>query len=257
LNKEKLYFASDFHLGIPDYESSLAREKLLVNWLEEISGDATAIFLMGDIFDFWFEYKQVVPKGYVRLLGALAKITDAGIPVHIFKGNHDLWAFDYLENEVGVILHRKFEIFEFDGKRFFLAHGDGLGPGDYGYKFLKSIFENKVNQFLFRWLHPDVGISMGLFFSRRSRLAKYIKGKKINGKIPVNKEMLYLYAEKMLERYNEIDYFVFGHNHRIVHENINEHTQIVILGDWLSLFSYAVFSDGKLTVRRYMKDETD
>jgi len=257
LNNKKLYFASDFHLGIPDYESSLAREKLLVNWLEEISRDAAAIFLMGDIFDFWYEYKQVVPKGYVRLLGALAKITDAGIPVHIFKGNHDLWAFDYLEKEVGVILHRKSDIFEFEGKSFFLAHGDGLGPGDAGYKMLKKIFENRINQFLFRWLHPDLGISLGLFFSRRSRLAKYIKGKKRKEKIPVREEMLYLYAEKKLEKYNGIDYFIFGHNHRVVQENINGHTQIVILGDWLSLFSYAVFSEGKLTVRRYKKDETE
>ncbi len=253
MNKEKIYFASDFHLGIPDYQSSLEREKLLVSWLEDVAADATGIFLMGDIFDFWYEYKNVIPKGYVRLLGALAKITDSGIPVHIFRGNHDIWAFDYLEKEVGVKLHRKFEIFRFDGKNFFLAHGDGLGPGDLGYKFLKKVFENRVNQFLFKWLHPDIGISLGLYFSRRSRLAKYIKGNNANGKIPVRQEMLYLYAEKMLQQYNDIDYFVFGHNHRIIHENINDKTEIVVLGDWLSLFSYAVFSDGKLTVKRYTK----
>ena len=251
MKNNKIYFASDFHLGIPDYESSLAREKMLVNWLEEVSKDAAAIFLMGDIFDFWYEYKNVVPKGYVRILGALAKITDSGIPVHIFKGNHDLWAFDYLEKEVGIKLHRKFEIFQFDGKKFFLVHGDGLGPGDFSYKFLKRIFECKINQFLFKLLHPDLGISLGLFFSRRSRLANNIKNKNKTANYDLKKEMLYLYTMKMTKRYNDIDYFVFGHRHIVLHENITEKTQLVILGDWLSLFTYAVFSDGELSIKHY------
>ena len=161
--KDNIYFASDFHLGIPDRVKSLERELKLVHWLNSIAADAKAIYLMGDIFDFWFEYKTVVPKGYTRLLGKLAELTDKGIEVHLFKGNHDLWAFSYLQDECGIQLHRKDEIVEYSGKKFYLAHGDGLGPGDKGYKFLKALFECRLAQFLFRWLHPDWGTRMGLY----------------------------------------------------------------------------------------------
>ncbi len=181
MKKSKIYFASDFHLGIPNYESSLLREKKFVRWLDMVSADADEIFLMGDLFDFWFEYKNVIPKGYVRLLGKMAEITDKGIPVHVFRGNHDIWAFDYLSKELNIVLHRKPMIREFDGKIFFLAHGDGLGPGDNGYKFLKKVFEFKPNQFMFKWLHPDIGCRLGLYFSKQSRLAnqaKFAKEKK-------------------------------------------------------------------------------
>ncbi len=251
MDRKKLYFASDFHLGIPDHDSSLERERKLVSWLEEIKKDAAVIFLLGDIFDFWFEYKKAVPKGYVRLLGALAEITDSGIPVHVFKGNHDIWAFDYLEKEVGVTLHRKADIFEFEGKKFFLAHGDGLGPGDNGYKILKKIFENKINQFLFRWLHPDLGIALGLYFSGRSRLAKYIKGKETKQKAELEDEMLYHYARKKREQYPDVDYFVFGHRHIVRNEKIGKKASLIILGDWISEFSYAVFEKGEMIIKRY------
>ena len=253
MSNKKLYFASDFHLGIPDHASSMAREKRLVQWLETIRNDAAAIFLMGDLFDFWFEYKTSVPKGYVRLLGTLAKITDAGIPVHLFKGNHDIWAFDYLTKEVGITLHRQGEIFEFSGKKFFLAHGDGLGPGDKGYKFLKKVFENKVNQFLFRWLHPDLGINMGLWFSQRSRLANYIKGKEIEQQPPTEEEMLFHYAKKKIALHPDIDYFVFGHRHIVTKKKIAAHTTLIILGDWLSKFSYAVFENEKMVMKRFQE----
>ncbi len=251
MDRKKLYFASDFHLGIPDHDSSLERERKLVRWLEEIREDAAVIFLMGDIFDFWFEYKKAVPKGYVRLLGTLAEITDSGIPVHIFKGNHDIWAFDYLEKEVGAIIHRKAEIFEYDGKKFFLAHGDGLGPGDNGYKFLKKVFENKINQFLFRWLHPDLGISLGLYFSRRSRLANYIKGKEIDASPPFNEEMLYHYAQRKLEKYPDVDFFIFGHRHIRRNEKIGDKASLIILGDWISKFSYAVYENGNIVLKQF------
>ncbi len=158
------------------------------------SVDATEIFLMGDLFDFWFEYKYVIPKGYVRLLGKLAEITDKGIPVHMFRGNHDIWAFDYLNKELNINLYRKPLITERDGKKFFLAHGDGLGPGDNGYKLLKKVFEFKPNQFLFRWLHPDIGSRMGLFFSQRSRLANIAKFKKNPEKVKLEDEMLIHFA---------------------------------------------------------------
>jgi len=133
---------------------------------------------MGDVFDFWFEYKTVVPKGYIRLLGKLAELIDNGIPVHVFKGNHDVWAFDYLTKEAGIILHRDPVERVFGNKTFYLAHGDGLGPGDTGYKFLKKVFELKFNQFLFRWLHPDIGTKMGLYFSRKSRIANVAREQK-------------------------------------------------------------------------------
>lgn len=252
MEKTKLYFASDFHLGIPDYENSLKREKMLVDWLDQASKDATEIFLMGDIFDFWFEYKHVIPKGYIRLLGKIAEITDSGIPVHLFKGNHDIWAFSYLNQELNVQLHRKAVVREFDGKKLFLAHGDGLGPGDKGYKMLKKVFEFKPNQFLFRWLHPDIGTRMGLYWSRRSRLANISK----NGKHQVEtrdpqKEMLFKYAEYKADQNPDIDYFIFGHRHVPIQLNVSENAQIVILGDWVTHFSYGVFEDGKMRLEYY------
>ena len=244
----KLYFASDFHLGIPNAESSLKREKMLVSWLDKVSKDASEIFLMGDVFDFWFEYKFVVPKGYVRLLGKIAEITDSGIPVHLFRGNHDVWAFDYLDEELGVILHRKPEIREFDGKNIYLAHGDGLGPGDHGYKFLKKVFELRLNQFLFRWLHPDIGSRMGLYFSKRSRLANITKEGKYENKSIHHEERLIQFAETEAQSNPEINYFIFGHRHIPIIKKVSDKAEIVILGDWISHFSYGVFEDGKMRI---------
>jgi UDP-2,3-diacylglucosamine hydrolase len=251
LSKSKIYFASDFHLGIPDHKSSLVRERKLVRWLDMVSKDAIEIFLMGDIFDFWFEYKKVVPKGYVRLMGKIAEITDKGIPVHIFRGNHDIWAFDYLKEELNVELHRKPVVREFDGKKFFLAHGDGLGPGDTGYKLLKKVFEFKPNQFLFRWLHPDIGSGMGLYFSQRSRLANIAKYNKKPAIIELKDEMLFQYASRKAEQNPEINYFIFGHRHIPVNEKVTDNAKLIILGDWLYLFSYGVYEDGELHLKYF------
>ena len=254
MKKTKIYFASDFHLGIPDRESSLKREKILVRWLDKVSADATAIFLMGDVFDFWFEYKYVVPKGYVRMLGKIAEITDSGIPVHLFRGNHDVWAFDYLNKELGVHLHRNAFVYEFEGKKLFLAHGDGLGPGDEGYKFLKKVFEFKPNQFLFRWLHPDLGARMGLYFSRQSRLANISKEGKKETAISTESEMLFQYAKRKAEELPDVDYFIFGHRHIPMQEKVSEKAELIILGDWIIHFSYGIFEDGKMRLE-YFKDE--
>jgi UDP-2,3-diacylglucosamine hydrolase len=250
--EQKIYFASDFHLGIPDYESSLKREKLLVSWLDAARLDAAEIFLMGDIFDFWFEYKTVVPKGYVRLLGKLAEITETGIPVHLFTGNHDIWAFEYLQKEVNIQLHSRPEITKIMGKTFYLAHGDGLGPGDNGYKFLKKIFRSRFNQFLFRWLHPDVGARLGLYFSSKSRLANMIKENKKENLNRIEDEMLYRYASGLLNNGLVADYFVFGHRHRPLDIELKPGSHMVILGDWLTNFSYAEF-DGKDLNLKYFK----
>lgn len=255
MKKTRLYFASDFHLGIPDYESSLKREKLLVKWLDTITADADEIFLMGDIFDFWFEYKFVVQKGYVRLLGKIAEITDKGIPVHLFRGNHDVWAFDYLNKELNVQLHREPVIREFDGRKLFLAHGDGLGPGDNGYKMLKKVFEFKPNQFLFRWLHPDLGARMGLYFSRKSRLANESKEGREDKSNSPDEEMLVQYARKKTLQYPDVDYFVFGHRHIPMQLKVSEKAEVVILGDWITHFSYGVFEDGKMRIEYFREKD--
>jgi len=251
LERKNIYFVSDFHLGIPGHTSSLKREKLLVKWLESICHDAAEIFLMGDVFDFWFEYKTVVPKGFVRLMGKLADITDAGIPVHLFRGNHDLWAFDYLEKEIGIKLHRKPVIREIMGKTFYLAHGDGLGSGDRSYKFLKAIFEFRPNQILFSWLHPDVGAWMGSYFSRRSRLAKMSRAGKEEPSFDKEDELLFNYAKDMAGSFPDVDYFVFGHRHMPVTTKINDKATLIILGDWISHFSYGVFQNGKFRLERF------
>jgi UDP-2,3-diacylglucosamine hydrolase len=252
--KEKIYFVSDFHLGIPDYRDSLIREKLFVKWLDEVKQDAAEIYLMGDIFDFWFEYKTVVPKGFVRLLGKLAEITDAGIPVHLFRGNHDVWAFDYLSKEIHLTLHRTPEIKEINHQLFYLAHGDGLGPGDTGYKFLKKIFAFRPNQFLFRWIHPDVGTRIGLFFSKKSRYAHIAKEGRIEKKNDVSLEMLYQYAVKMLKEHPGIDYFIFGHRHLPSNVKLGDNARFILLGDWLVNFSYAVFDGNELELIYYHPD---
>lgn len=249
--RNKIYFASDFHFGIPDHSSSLEREKYFIKWLDEVKQDASHIFLMGDIFDFWFEYKTVVPKGFVRLLGKLAEITDAGIPVSLFRGNHDVWAFNYFNEELNIELHRKPEMMEFSGKKFYLAHGDGLGPGDHGYKFLKKVFACRFNQWLFRWLHPDLGAKMGLYFSKRSRLANVAKEGKKDATNNIQNEMLYKYSEDIIKKYPDIDYFIFGHRHLPTQVKIGDKTEMVILGDWITNFTYAVFDGTELKLCRY------
>ena len=251
---KKIYFASDFHLGIPDHESSLQREKLLVSWLGEVKNHASEIFLMGDVFDFWFEYKTVVPKGFIRLLGKLAEITDEGIPVHLFTGNHDIWAFEYLRKEIGIQLHRFPETRNMMGKVFYLAHGDGLGPGDTGYKFLKKVFSNRFNQFLFRWLHPDFGAKMGLYFSGKSRLANMVKENKAERLNRIEDEMLYQYAKGLVKSGTRVDYFIFGHRHRPADIELDNKCRMVILGDWLTHFTYAEF-DGNNLILKYFKNK--
>jgi len=254
LPSKNIYFASDFHLGVPDHDNSLLREKRFVQWLTAIEHEAAEIYLMGDLFDFWFEYKTVVPKGFVRILGKLASLTDRGIPIHFFKGNHDLWAFDYLEKEAGVKLYREPEIKVIGSKTFFLAHGDGLGPGDQGYKFLKKVFENKVNQYLFRWLHPDLGSRMGLYFSRKSRIANIAKEKKNDFKVDIESEMLFDFCRETLQTHPKIDYFVFGHRHFPVVHPMNEKTKLVLLGDWVTNFTYAVFDGNSLFLNQFEPD---
>ena len=192
-----IYFASDLHLGAPNAADSLVREKMMVSWLDKVAQDATEIYLLGDLFDFWFEYKHAVPKGYSRLIGKLSELGDRGIPVHIFTGNHDMWIFDYLPNETGVTLHREPITREWDGKKFYIGHGDGLGPGDYGYKIIKRVFASKLCQWLFARIHPNLGISIANFWSRRSRISSAEQDEVFLGN---DEEWLVIYSKEILEK---------------------------------------------------------
>lgn len=244
----KIYFASDFHLGVPDYESSLKREKLIVKWLDEIRNDAGEIFLMGDVFDFWFEYKNVAPKGFVRLLGKLAEITDSGIPIHMFTGNHDMWLFDYLPKEIGVTIHRKPFVKTYNGKKFFLGHGDGLGPGDHGYKFIKKIFASPVCQWLFARIHPNIGMSVGQFWSKKSRITNAGEDEKFLGE---EKEWLVIHSKEILEN-EHYDYFIFGHRHLPLDIKLSDKSRYVNLGEWVNYNTYAVYDGKDLTLKTYL-----
>lgn len=251
---KKIYFASDFHFGIPDREKSAAREQLFMRWLDVIRGDAGEIFLMGDLFDFWFEYKTVVPKGYTRLFGKLAETVDAGIPMHFFRGNHDMWAFDYLQDEIGMKLYRKPVIRDFGGKRFFLSHGDGLGPGDHGYKFIKYVFERKINRFLFNWLHPDIGTRLGLYWSRRSRYANETPqalAKENKMAEEIDDSRLAIFCREKLQEDPSINYFIFGHWHIAKIHPVAPESYYIHLGDWLTRFTYGVFDGEKFELKKF------
>lgn len=236
----KIYFASDFHLGAPDYESSLIREKRIVRWLDEIRKDATEIFLVGDVFDFWFEYKRAIPKGFVRLQGKIAEITDSGIPVHVFTGNHDMWIFDYLPKELGVRLYRAPIIREWNGKKFYIGHGDGLGPGDKGYKFLKKVFASSVCQWLFARLHPNFGIWLADLSSKKSRASTGTSDEVFLGE---ENEWLAIYSREYLKK-EHIDYFVFGHRHLPLELKVSDNSVYYNTGEWINYNTYLVF-DGE------------
>ena len=239
-----IYFASDFHLGVPTKEESLVREKRLVAWLDAAAKEADEIFLVGDIFDFWFEYKQAVPRGYTRLLGKISSITDAGIPVHVFTGNHDMWIFDYLPQECGVTLHKAPIVREWNGVKCFVGHGDGLGPGDYGYKFIKKVFANKLCQWMFARLHPNFGIWLANKLSRYSRKTTGENDKVFLGD---ENEWLMIYAKEVLQK-EHFDYFIFGHRHLPLFLPLNDTSTYVNLGEWLHSNTYAILKDGKVTL---------
>lgn len=241
-----IYFASDFHLGAPDYKTSLVREKKIVAWLNSIQDDASEIFLVGDIFDFWFEYKKAIPKGYVRLLGKLAELADSGIKIHIFTGNHDMWIFDYLPQEIGAELYKEPIQIERQGKKLFIGHGDGLGPGDRGYKFLKKVFANKVCQWLFARLHPNFGIGLADYFSKSSRAKTGDQDSKFLGE---ENEWLAVYSKEVLEK-EHFDFFIFGHRHLPLEIKLTEQSSYVNLGDWLHHYTYGVLRNGKLSLEK-------
>ena len=241
---KKIYFASDNHLGAPSKEASLPREKKFVRWLDEIKDDAAAIFLLGDLFDFWFEYKRVVPKGFVRTLGKLAEISDSGIPIHYFVGNHDLWMRGYFEEELNIPVYHEPKEFTFNGKDFLIGHGDGLGPGDKGYKRMKKVFTNRFSKWLFRWLHPDLGVRLAQYLSVKNKLISGDEDVKFLGE---DKEWLVQYSKQKLEEKHR-DYFIFGHRHLPLEIDLQNDAKYINLGDWISYYTYGVFDGSQFSL---------
>ncbi|WP_188649984.1 UDP-2,3-diacylglucosamine diphosphatase [Yeosuana aromativorans] len=243
----KIYFASDNHLGAPTNEDSLPREKKFVTWLDDVKKDAAAIFLLGDLFDFWFEYKTVVPKGFTRTLGKLAEISDAGIPIYYFVGNHDLWMANYFNKELNIPVFHRPQEFTLNNKTFFIGHGDGLGPGDKGYKRMKKVFTNPFFKWLFRWLHPDIGVRIAQYLSVKNKL---ISGEEDAQFLGEDNEWLALYSKKKLAEKHR-DYFVFGHRHLPLEIQLNKTSKYINLGDWITHYTYGVFDGETFELKTY------
>lgn len=248
MNSKKIYFASDFHLGVPTHELSLVREKLVCKWLDTIKHDASEIYLVGDIFDFWYEYKYTIPKGQTRLLGKIAEITDSGIAVHFFTGNHDLWMKDYFKQELNVQIHYQPITVTYNNKVFYIAHGDGLGPGDQWYKILKKIFTNKIIQWMFTRIHPNLAFYIARRSSKRSRISTSNSDEKFLG---LENEWLYLYSCEYLKTHN-VNYFVFGHRHLPLELNVGKNATYINLGEWINYHTYAVFDGEKIELKTFV-----
>jgi UDP-2,3-diacylglucosamine hydrolase len=283
---KKIYFASDFHLGYPDHQTSLARERKVVAWLDSIKNDAQVVFLVGDIFDFWFEYKNVVPKGFVRLLGKLAELADSGIEIIVFAGNHDIWMFDYFTKELGIKVHREFQEYSVGSEQlavvsqsqnesqiadnqslitniqqerlpspitsFYVVHGDGLGPGDFGYKYLKKVFESKLSQWAFGWIHPHAGISLATWWSGSRKDEERIKRElQFRG----DNEWLWSFAKEQ-EAIKHHDFYIFGHRHLLLDLPVSDNSRYINLGQWAyddeNSYHFAVFDGVELVVKKYI-----
>ena len=242
-----IYFISDAHLGSLLVENPRAHEKKFVDWLDKVKVDAKEIYLMGDIFDFWFEYKTVVPKGFVRFLGKLAELVDSGITIHFFTGNHDIWTFDYLEKEVGLIVHRKPETVQIANKSFFLAHGDGLDITDKGFNLISKVFHSRRLQKLFRYFPAQLGQEFGYRWSKNNRLKHWGRSSEYRGE---NNEYLVLFAKKHIEKH-DVDYMIFGHRHLALDLLLKNNTRMLILGDFVSIFSYAKFDGNDISLEYF------
>ncbi len=236
---KKIYFASDFHFGIPDYEATRARERKVCAWLDLISADAQQIYLLGDLFDSWMEYKRVVPKGSIRFLAKLAELVERGIDIIIFTGNHDLWVYDYFQKEIGARVYTNPQDFSLGGKVFHLGHGDGVVKEEWRYKAMKDLFRHPVSRWIYRQIHPDLGLRMADFFSRLGPKHKYVDLQMKEA----DKEYQVLYAHRVLQK-RQVDYFIFGHRHIPCQLKLNEVATFINLGDWISYDTYAVF-DGR------------
>jgi UDP-2,3-diacylglucosamine hydrolase len=242
-DSKKIFFLSDLHLGMHPGEESLKREKKVVEFLEKIRHEAEEIYLLGDVFDYWFEYKRVVPRGFTRFLGKVAQITDSGVKVNYFTGNHDVWVFDYLPREVGVEVFRHPVTREYGGKKFFIAHGDGLGPDQTGYKLLKRFFTSRTAQWLYARIHPNFATGFAHRWSKKSRYAKGVSVEFLGD----DKEYLILFAREKLKE-EHFDYFLFGHRHLPLEYDLGG-SMLYYLGDWIENFSYAVWDGESLSLQ--------
>ena len=263
--KNKVYFLSDVHLGsdsharkveekgsltLPNSKSEKSNyqpkhevERKLCRWFDSVKSDAQTIYLLGDIFDFWFEYKTVVPRGFTRVLGKISELTDSGIEVHFFIGNHDIWVSDYLQKECGMIVHLNPLVKDIYGKKFFLAHGDGLGDDSKSFKIIRSIFHNKFLRKAFANIHPRWALGLGHKWSNHSRAT----GEMV-GYLGEDKEHLVLFAKEQLKTSPNVNFFIFGHRHIMLDLMLSASARIVILGDWINYFSYAVFDGENLSL---------
>jgi len=244
---KKIYFASDQHFGVPNLEQSRIREEKFIRWLDVIKKDAQVLFLMGDLFDFWHEWKYVVPKGYIRVLGKIAELKDSGIEIYFFVGNHDLWMKNYFEVELGIPVYFDKRYYEINNKKFLLAHGDGLGPGDKGYKRMKKVFTNPLAQWAFRWLHPDIAMRIANYMSQKNKLISGVEDQKFLGE---DKEFLIQYSKEKLKTEN-IDYFVFGHRHLPLIFDLEKGAKYINLGDWIVYFTFGVYDGESFEVNKF------
>lgn len=251
---KNVYFISDAHLGSRAVQHGRTQERRLVNFLDSIKNDAGAIYLLGDMFDFWYEYKLVVPKGYTRLLGKISELTDMGVEVHFFIGNHDMWCDDYFEKECGMIVHREPFTCEIYGKEFFLAHGDGFGENDPKVKLLHRIFHSRTLKTLFSMIHPRWSINFGLEWAKHSRM------KRIDGKDPEymgeDKEPLVIFTKEYLKTHPNINYFIYGHRHIMLDLMLTHSARMIILGDWINYFSYAVFDGENMFLEEFVEGDS-
>jgi UDP-2,3-diacylglucosamine hydrolase len=247
---KQIYFASDFHLGIPTAADSLLREKLICQWLQTVAKDAHHIFLLGDMFDAWIEYKTVVPKGYVRLLGLLANLTDSGIAISFFTGNHDLWMYGYFQQELNIPVYHTAHHITINSTSFLLGHGDGLGPKDASYKALKYFLRHPACQWLYARLHPNFGLGIANYFSKKGLHKKNVDSIFLGE----DKEFLIQFCKEYVEQF-PTNYFVFGHRHFKLMYAIKENSSYCNLGDWLSYNSYAVFNGETLVLQEFTKKD--
>lgn len=244
---KKVYFASDQHFGAPTHKASLPREKKFVAWLDDIKKDAEAIFILGDLFDFWFEYKTVVPKGFVRVLGKLAEIRDGGTPIYFFVGNHDLWMHDYFETELNIPVFHAPQEFLINQKKFLIGHGDGLGPGDKGYKRMKKVFTFPLFKWMFQWLHPDLGVRLGQYMSVKNKL---ISGDEDATYLGDENEWLVQYCKRKLTE-KDYNYFVFGHRHLPLEIKLDQNATYINLGDWIQYFTFGSFNGTDFNLTKF------
>jgi UDP-2,3-diacylglucosamine hydrolase len=251
MTRENIYFVSDLHLGSDLLEHPQETEKRFVRWLNTICDDARALYLLGDIFDFWFEYKKTVPRGFTRFLGKIAEMHDAGVEIHFFTGNHDIWMFDYFQQELGVTVHPRPLRTVIDGKNFYLAHGDGLGDRSRSFRLIRFLFRNRVCQVLFAALPSRWGIGFGQWWSRCSRKKGIAHPAEYKGE---DREHLVVYSKQYIREYPDTDYLLFGHRHILLDRTLNRKSRMMIIGDWMENFSYAVFDGKELSLKQYNAD---